>query len=80
MLKAKNLLKYKDLIVVTFNYRLGIHGFLCLGTENIPGMKDQLALLKWIQQNIAAFGGNPKDVTIAGYSAGSISVDLLTIC
>ncbi|CAB3245211.1 unnamed protein product [Arctia plantaginis] len=81
-LKAKNLLKYKDLIVVTFNYRLGIHGFLCLGTEDIPGnagMKDQVALLKWVQHNIAAFGGNPNDVTIAGYSAGSMSVDLLTI-
>ncbi|CAB3245218.1 unnamed protein product [Arctia plantaginis] len=82
MFKAKNILKYKDFIVVTFNYRLAIHGFLCLGTEDIPGnagMKDQVALLKWVQKNIAAFGGNPNDVTIAGYSAGSMSVDLLTI-
>ncbi|CAB3245215.1 unnamed protein product [Arctia plantaginis] len=80
--EAKNLLKYKDFIAVTFNYRLGIHGFLCLGTEDIPGnagMKDQVALLKWVQKNIAAFGGNPNDVTIGGSSAGSMSVDLLTI-
>lgn len=81
-LKTKYLMKNKDLIVVNFNYRLGIHGFLCLGTEGAPGnagMKDQVALLRWVQQNIAAFGGNPHDVTIAGYSAGSVSVDLLMI-
>ncbi|CAB3245200.1 unnamed protein product [Arctia plantaginis] len=61
---------------------ISVNGFLCLGTEDIPGnagLKDQVALLKWVQKNIAAFGGNPNDVTIAGYSAGSISVDLLTI-
>ncbi|XP_075984523.1 juvenile hormone esterase-like [Anticarsia gemmatalis] len=81
-LKSSNLMKNKDIIIVTFNYRLGIHGFLCLGTEDVPGnagMKDQVALLRWVQQNIAAFGGNPDDVTIAGYSAGSTSVDLLML-
>lgn len=80
--KMKNLMKHKDVIIVNFNYRLGIHGFLCLGTEDAPGnagMKDQVALLRWVQQNIVAFGGNPNDVTIAGYSAGSASVDLLMI-
>ncbi|XP_075984546.1 juvenile hormone esterase-like [Anticarsia gemmatalis] len=81
-LKSTNLMKNKDIIIVTFNYRLGIHGFLCLGTEDAPGnagMKDQVALLRWVQQNIAAFGGNPDDVTIAGFSAGSTSVDLLML-
>ncbi|XP_063834763.1 esterase FE4-like [Ostrinia nubilalis] len=72
----------KKIISVTFNYRLGIPGFLCLGTNDIPGnagMKDQVALLRWVKKNIASFGGNPDDVTIAGYSAGSSSVDLLML-
>ncbi|KAL0849963.1 hypothetical protein ABMA28_011883 [Loxostege sticticalis] len=81
-LTANELLKEKPVILVTFNYRLGIHGFLCLGTEDAPGnagMKDQVALLRWVKNNIATFGGNPDDVTIAGYSAGSSSVDLLML-
>ncbi|KOB70764.1 Antennal esterase CXE14, partial [Operophtera brumata] len=77
-----NLVKTQKVIVVTFNYRLGVHGFLCLGTEDVPGnagMKDQVALLRWVNRNIASFGGNPNDVTIAGCSAGGGSVDLLTL-
>lgn len=64
------------------NYRVGIHGFLCLGTEDAPGnagMKDQVALLRWVKKNIANFGGNPDDVTIGGHSSGSASVDLLML-
>ncbi|CAH1643303.1 unnamed protein product [Spodoptera littoralis] len=82
MMKPLHLLDKKDIILVTFNYRLGIHGFLCLGTEVAPGnagMKDQVALLKWVHQNIASFGGNPDDVTLVGNSAGSASVDLLML-
>ncbi|KAM3966734.1 uncharacterized protein ACR2FA_012280 [Aphomia sociella] len=81
-LTPKNLVKNKNVIAVTFNYRVGVHGFLCMGTENIPGnagMKDQVALLRWVKENIVAFGGNPDEVTIAGYSTGSVSVDLLTL-
>ncbi|KOB70765.1 Uncharacterized protein OBRU01_10430 [Operophtera brumata] len=77
-----NLVKTQKVIVVTFNYRLGVHGFLCLGTEDVPGnagMKDQVALLRWVNRNIASFGGNPNDVTIAGCSAGGGSVDMLTL-
>ncbi|CAH0600425.1 unnamed protein product [Chrysodeixis includens] len=78
----KHLVREKNVIVVTFNYRLGVHGFLCLGTQDAPGnagMKDQVALLKWVQKNIAHFGGDPDDVTILGGSAGSISVSLLML-
>ncbi|XP_013148722.1 PREDICTED: para-nitrobenzyl esterase-like [Papilio polytes] len=79
---AKNLIKEKEMIIVNFNYRLGPQGFLCLGTPDVPGnagMKDQVALLRWVKKNIATFGGNPNDVTIIGYSAGSSSVDLLML-
>ncbi|XP_026726284.1 uncharacterized protein LOC113492805 [Trichoplusia ni] len=82
MLTANRLLENKDMILVNFNYRLGIHGFLCLGTEDIPGnagMKDQVAALRWVQENIASYGGNPNDVTLGGFSAGSASVDLLML-
>nr|ADF43463.1 carboxyl/choline esterase CCE001g [Helicoverpa armigera] len=82
MMRATQLMKSKDFIMVTFNYRLGIHGFLCLGTEDVPGnagLKDQVALLRWVKDNIANFGGNPNKVTLAGYSAGSTSVDLLML-
>lgn len=82
MMKATNLIKTKSMVFVTFNYRLGAHGFLCLGTKDAPGnagMKDQIALLRWVQKNIAAFGGNPNDVTIAGGSAGSAAVELLIL-
>ncbi|XP_026726278.1 uncharacterized protein LOC113492798 [Trichoplusia ni] len=81
-IKLKNLVREKNVIVVTFNYRLGVQGFLCLGTEDAPGnagLKDQVALLKWVQKNIASFGGDPDNVTILGGSAGSISVSLLML-
>lgn len=82
MMRALNLMDKNDMIFITFNYRLGIHGFLCLGTEDVPGnagMKDQVALLRWVQENIANFGGNPNDVTLAGGSAGSAAVDLIML-
>ncbi|TMW48383.1 hypothetical protein DOY81_006542 [Sarcophaga bullata] len=69
----------QDIVVVTFNYRLGTLGFLNLGTPEIPGnagFKDQVFALHWVQQNIESFGGNPRDVTLMGYSAGALSVQL----
>ncbi|KAI5651326.1 carboxylesterase family domain-containing protein [Phthorimaea operculella] len=77
-----NMVQTKKVIYVNFNYRLGIHGFLCLGTPDVPGnagMKDMLALLRWVKRNIASFGGNPDDITLDGYSAGSSAVDLLLL-
>ena len=62
-------------VLVTVNYRLGIPGFLHL--EDAPdnrGMLDILAALRWIQDNIAAFGGSPANVTLFGQSAGAILV------
>lgn len=73
----------KGVVVITCNYRLNIFGFLPhpeLSAEapykasGNYGMLDQSAALKWVQKNIAAFGGDPKKVTIAGESAGSIGV------
>ncbi|XP_073834277.1 venom carboxylesterase-6 [Musca autumnalis] len=66
-----------DIILVSANFRLGPLGFLSTETVDCPGnfgLKDQLEVLKWIQTNIAAFGGNPKSVTIFGESAGGASV------
>ncbi|XP_063229236.1 esterase E4-like [Bacillus rossius redtenbacheri] len=66
-----------ELILVTNNYRLGALGLLSTGDGVLPGnyaMKDQVAVLRWVRQNIGAFGGDPDSVTIAGYSAGSMSV------
>jgi para-nitrobenzyl esterase len=65
-------------VFVSFNYRLGIEGFLPLsGGETNVGLRDQIAALTWVQDNIAAFGGDPNRVTIFGESAGALSVDTL---
>lgn len=79
----------KGVILITINYRLGRLGhfaFPALSKEHPEEPKgsyafmDQIAALKWVQQNITAFGGNPKNVTIFGFSAGGVSVhSLLTI-
>jgi para-nitrobenzyl esterase len=73
----------KGIVTLTVNYRLGVFGFLSHPelTAESPhhasgnyGLLDQNAALRWVQENIAAFGGDPKRVTIAGESAGSIAV------
>jgi para-nitrobenzyl esterase len=79
----------KGVVLVTINYRqgrLGHFAFPALSKEHPEEAKgsyafmDQIAALKWVQQNIAAFGGNPKNVTIFGFSAGGVSIhSLLTI-
>ncbi|KAF7650791.1 hypothetical protein LDENG_00120570, partial [Lucifuga dentata] len=73
---------YENIIVVIIQYRLGILGFLSTGDEHAQGnwgFLDQLMALKWIQENIEAFGGDPQSVTIAGESAGGICASILTL-
>ena len=76
----------KGVVYVTFNYRLGALGFMAHPelTAESPhhasgdyGHLDQIAALKWVQDNIAAFGGDPANVTVIGQSAGSMSVSAL---
>ena len=66
-------------VAVTFNYRLGVDGFLHFGDGGPAnrGLLDQVAALEWVRDNIAAFGGDPARVTIAGESAGAMSVTSL---
>ncbi|PMS10958.1 carboxylesterase family protein [Trinickia caryophylli] len=73
----------RGVVAVTLNYRLGVFGFLAPpdaasesphGTAGNYGLLDQVAALRWVRDNIAQFGGDPSKVTIAGNSAGSVSV------
>lgn len=79
---GSSLARNGDIIVVTFNYRLGPLGFLDLSILNKDsikfdvnlGLRDQVAALKWVKENIGAFGGDPDNITIAGESAGGTSI------
>lgn len=83
MYDGSRLARSGDVLVVTLNYRLGPLGFLAIdglseGTHDVGvgnyGIKDQVAALEWVRRNIAAFGGDPNNVTLFGESAGGISV------
>jgi para-nitrobenzyl esterase len=84
-LYAGDALAKRDVVVVSIAYRLGALGFLAHpalsaedgGSSGDYGLMDQVAALRWVQRNIAAFGGDPTNVTIAGQSAGAMSVSLL---
>jgi len=76
----------QGLVVVCFNYRVGIFGFLAhpmLSAESPHrtsgnyGLLDQIAALRWVKENIAAFGGDPERVTVFGESAGAVSIAIL---
>ncbi|XP_044253151.1 uncharacterized protein LOC123004101 [Tribolium madens] len=74
----------QNVVVVTINYRLGILGFLSLDTPELKvpgnaGLKDIVMALKWVQTNIQNFGGDPKNVTVFGQSAGGVAVHLLLL-
>lgn len=76
-------LAQRGLVVVSINYRLGVFGWLAhpqlsaespLGISGNYGLLDQIEALRWVQANIEAFGGDPDNVTIAGESAGALTV------
>lgn len=80
------LARQTGLVVVTINYRLGVLGYLAhpelskeseLGISGNYGLMDQIEALKWVERNIAAFGGNADNITVAGESAGALSILLL---
>lgn len=74
-----------DVVYVSVNYRIGALGYVDVSSYGTPdrpidsnlGLRDQIAALEWVRDNIAAFGGDPDDVTIFGESAGAISVTTL---
>jgi para-nitrobenzyl esterase len=68
-----------DVVFVSINYRLGILGFLCLQgvSDGNLGLLDQIAALRYVRENIAAFGGDPDNVTVVGQSAGAASIAIM---
>ncbi|CAI5455918.1 unnamed protein product [Caenorhabditis angaria] len=78
---AKYLCRH-GVVVVTIQYRLGLLGFFSTGDEVCPGnlgLWDMTMALQWVRDNVHAFGGDPRKVTVFGQSAGGASVDLLSI-
>ena len=82
---GSELVRRGDVVIVTLNYRLGIFGFLhgrsvageAFPTSGNEGLLDQVAALRWVQQEIAAFGGDPDNVTVFGQSAGCMNIAAL---
>ncbi|WP_084584504.1 carboxylesterase/lipase family protein [Sphingomonas azotifigens] len=80
--RGQHLVDRGDVVFVSFNYRVGIFGFSDFSgwstdaypVDSNPGLRDQVAALTWVQENIHAFGGDPGNVTIVGQSAGAMSV------
>ena len=81
--------EHSDVVFVSFNYRLGIFGFIDFsdvpGGEDYPdalnlGLLDQIAALQWIKENIAAFGGDPEQITVLGFDSGAVSISMLAAC
>ncbi|HEY2685731.1 MAG TPA: carboxylesterase family protein [Steroidobacteraceae bacterium] len=68
------------IVYVAINYRLGVEGFLPIpGVPTNLGLRDQIAALSWVRDNIAAFGGDPDQLTVAGESAGAMSLANLIV-
>ncbi|KAL4685453.1 hypothetical protein H8959_001050 [Pygathrix nigripes] len=82
MYDGSMLAAFENVVVVTIQYRLGVLGFFSTGDKHATGnwgYLDQVAALRWVQQNIAHFGGNPDRVIIFGESAGGTSVSSLVV-
>ena len=83
---GSNFAAANDVVIVTVEYRLNIFGFMNFGAidsafedSGYLGIKDQVAALQWIKENIAEFGGNPDNITVFGESAGSTAIMLLLV-
>lgn len=77
--RLDRLAKGMDAVVVSVNYRLGVFGFMAppagtSGAGHVLGLEDQRLAMRWVKANIAAFGGDPENITLAGESAGAASV------
>ncbi|XP_069015289.1 neuroligin-2a isoform X1 [Embiotoca jacksoni] len=82
MFDASVLAAYGNVIVVTMNYRLGVLGFLSTGDQSAKGnygLLDQIQALRWLNENIGHFGGDPERITIFGSGAGASCVNLLIL-
>ncbi|XP_045068181.1 neuroligin-2-like isoform X1 [Coregonus clupeaformis] len=82
MFDASVLAAYGNVIVVTMNYRLGVLGFLSTGDQSAKGnygLLDQIQALRWLNENVGHFGGDPERITIFGSGAGASCVNLLIL-
>ncbi|XP_068785631.1 neuroligin-2 isoform X2 [Struthio camelus] len=82
MFDGSVLAAYGNVIVVTMNYRLGVLGFLSTGDQAAKGnygLLDQIQALRWLQENVAHFGGDPQRITVFGSGAGAACVSLLIL-
>lgn len=85
---GRHLAETGDVVLVSFNYRVGAMGFLDLSSFSTPdvvfesncGLRDQIAALEWVRDHIAAFGGDPGEVTVFGESSGAGSITTLMTC
>lgn len=83
---GSNFAAANDVVIVTLNYRVSVFGFVNFASfdpsfedSGYLGLKDQIAALQWVKENIADFGGNPDNITIFGESAGAISCMMLAV-
>ncbi|MBZ3888143.1 Neuroligin-3 [Sciurus carolinensis] len=82
MIDGSVLASYGNVIVITLNYRVGVLGFLSTGDQAAKGnygLLDQIQALRWVSENIAFFGGDPRRITVFGSGIGASCVSLLTL-